>query len=198
MRATDEIQRNIEQYLKPFGLYYDRRKNFYKNEGKPRNKIISIPAMAQALMAVILQLPDTARGRPSSLLKKDDDYAKVFNAAYPIQVFRACIEFIRTAETHLVTDTSLSKEDRVNLKFYLAMHLAAILCKAAMPTPTQVKSLEGKTISNSELVDSLTVVKALYQKLGGDSNVAKGHQFRKQLLKLLEKQFPKKGAPPKK
>jgi len=49
LRATDKIQRDIEQYLRSFGLYYDRRKNSYKNEGKPIDKIISIPAMAQAL-----------------------------------------------------------------------------------------------------------------------------------------------------
>jgi len=65
LRATDKIQRDIEQYLRPFGLFYDRRKNSNKNEGKPLDKIVSIAAMAQALMAVVLQKPGTARARPS-------------------------------------------------------------------------------------------------------------------------------------
>jgi hypothetical protein len=95
LRATDEIQRNIEQYLKTFGLLLRSQKEFLQNEGKPRSKIISIPAMAQALMAIMLQVPDTARARPSSLLKKDEDYEKVFNETYPIQLFRACIELTR-------------------------------------------------------------------------------------------------------
>ncbi|MCL1488228.1 MAG: AIPR family protein [Marinobacter sp.] len=34
LRATDNIHRKIEDYLKPRGLFYDRRKNFYKNDGK--------------------------------------------------------------------------------------------------------------------------------------------------------------------
>ena len=43
LRATDKIHRDIEEYLRPRGLFYDRRKNYYRNEGKPRNKIVGIP-----------------------------------------------------------------------------------------------------------------------------------------------------------
>ena len=60
--ATDKIQRDIEDYLKSRGLFYDRRKNFYKNSGKPRDVIIDIPYLAQAVMAILLRRPDTARG----------------------------------------------------------------------------------------------------------------------------------------
>ena len=63
LRATDKIQRDIETALKSVGLFYDRRKNHYKNQDKPRNKIVSIPLMAQALMAVMLGRPDQARAR---------------------------------------------------------------------------------------------------------------------------------------
>jgi hypothetical protein len=31
LRATERIHRDIEEYLRPHGLFYDRRKNFYKN-----------------------------------------------------------------------------------------------------------------------------------------------------------------------
>lgn len=193
LRATDEIQRQIEQYLQPFGLYYDRRKNFYKNDGKPSSQIISIPLMAQALMAIMLQQPDTARARPSSLLKKDQDYERVFNSSYPIEVFRAVIELTRAAEAALASDASLSKEDRVNLKFYLALHLAASACKSAKPKPDQIKRLAGKTHA-SLIAASAPAVKTLYKKHGGDSNVAKGSVFREELLKQLESMFSRKKA----
>ena len=38
LRATDKIHRDIEEYLRPRGLFYDRRKNYYRNEGKPRGQ----------------------------------------------------------------------------------------------------------------------------------------------------------------
>jgi hypothetical protein len=86
LRATDPIHRDIEQYLRPFNLFYDRRKNFYKNEGRPINRIISIPQMAQGAMAVVLRRPDTARARPSSLIKRDEEYLRLLNPDYPIEV----------------------------------------------------------------------------------------------------------------
>ncbi len=42
LRSSDDIHRNIEDYLKTNGYFYDRKKNFYKNQGKPVSKIISI------------------------------------------------------------------------------------------------------------------------------------------------------------
>lgn len=194
LRATDEIQRHIEQYLQSFGLYYDRRKNFYKNEGRPSNKIVSIPSMAQALMTVLLQQPDTARARPSSLLKKDEDYARVFDSSYPIEVFRAAIDFTRVADETLAADSALSKEDRVNLKFYLALHLAASACKSSRPTAAQVKAIAGKELAPKMIANSASAVKSMYKKLGGDSNVAKGGQFREALQRQLDATYAKKVA----
>jgi hypothetical protein len=106
LRATDKIQRDIEEFLRPFGLFYDRRKNFYKNDGRPLDRIVSIPLMAQAVMAVLLQRPDTARARPSSLLKNDDDYAKIFTDGIDIHTYRACIGLVKTVENYPQGDRS--------------------------------------------------------------------------------------------
>lgn len=38
LRATDPIHWKIEMYFKGRGLYYDRRKNYYKNLGKKVRK----------------------------------------------------------------------------------------------------------------------------------------------------------------
>ena len=189
LRATDKIQRDIEQYLRPFGLFYDRRKNSHKNEGKPLDKIVSIPAMAQALMAVVLQRPGTARARPSSLLKKDEDYETVFSEHFPIEVFRASIELSRLVDAHLRADTTLSPEDRVNLKFYVAMYLAALASGVAKPTPDQIKTLAGNTINKSLLDEATAAVKGIYQQLGANALTAKGGEFGEKLTERLVVSF---------
>lgn len=79
LRATDQVHRQIEEYLKPRGLYYDRRKNFYKNDGKKPKEIISVPFISQCLMSTLMQKPDSARARPSTLLENDDSYSKLFH-----------------------------------------------------------------------------------------------------------------------
>lgn len=189
LRATDKIQRDIEQYLRPFGLFYDRRKNSHKNEGRPLDRIVGIPAMAQALMAVVLQKPGTARARPSSLLKKDEDYEKVFSESFPIEVFRASIELSRAAEAHLRGDATLSPEDRVNLKFYVAMYVAALAAGAATPTPAQIKGLAGATIDKAMLDKAAGVAKGVYQQLGGTALAAKGGELGEKLMEKLGTEF---------
>ena len=142
--------------------------------------------MAQALMAVVLQKPGTARGRPSSLLKKDEDYEKVFSASFPIEVFRASIELSRLAETHLKGDPTLTPEDRVNLKFYVAMYLAALSCGTAKPTPEQIKALARAPIDNAALKQAAEEVREVYQQLGGNGLIAKGSEFGEILIQRLE------------
>ena len=87
LRATDKVQRDIEEALKSSGVFYDRRKNFYKNQGKPADRIVGIPLMAQAVMTIILGKPNTARARPSSLIKSNEDYSKVFSEEYPLGLY---------------------------------------------------------------------------------------------------------------
>jgi hypothetical protein len=82
LRGMDVVHRNIEDHLKGFGLFYERRKNQYKNLGKNRSTIVTLSEMAQALMAAFLFRGGDARGRPNSLLKSDEDYQLLFSEAY--------------------------------------------------------------------------------------------------------------------
>lgn len=70
LRATDTIHRQIEDFMRPRGLYYDRRKNYYKNEGRKPKDIISVSFLAQCLMSVLTQKPDFARGSPINSIRK--------------------------------------------------------------------------------------------------------------------------------
>jgi len=98
LRATDKIHRDIDEYLLPKGYFYDRRKNFYKNSGKPQKKILTIPFVAQSVMACALTNPSNARARPSSLLKSDDSYSRIFNAVYPLDIYWKCPVIVREVE----------------------------------------------------------------------------------------------------
>lgn len=178
LRATDQIHRDIEQYLKPFGLYYDRRKNFYKNEGKPISRIISIPQMAQAVMAIVLKRPDTARARPSSLLKAEEEYLSLFNLKYPIELYRACAELLKSTEVFLSEHKDmLSIADKNNEKFYVAMATAQEALGCGDPKPDLIASLAGKLIDGAWLENAYQVVKKEYKTYGSSDQVAKGPEL---------------------
>ncbi|MDQ3009241.1 MAG: AIPR family protein [Acidobacteriota bacterium] len=182
LRATETIHRDIEEYFKPFGLFYDRRKNFYKNDGKPIDKIVGIPQLAQSVMAIVLQRPDDARARPSSLLKKDDDYEKVFSTEYPIEVYYFCANLMKKAEIFVRSDVAgLDERERTNLRFYLAMYASCILAKRASPSRKDLASLSASLADENLLLDCLSPVHSIYQKLGASDQVAKGTEFLSQL-----------------
>src|SRR5208337_3937610 len=98
LRATDKIHRDIEEYLYPEGFYYDRRKNYYKNIGKPIKKILGIPFVAQSVMACALSDPASARARPSSLIRREEDYKRIFNEGYPLDIYLKCPLIVRYIE----------------------------------------------------------------------------------------------------
>lgn len=185
LHATDEIHRSIEEHLKPFELFYDRRKNQYKNEGKPLEKIISIPLMAQAVMSILLQRPDNARARPSSLLKKESDYSNIFSISYPIGLYRICAIVIKKIETMLRAHTDLESSDRNNLRFYVAMKLGTVITRSKKPTPEHLSKVDAVQITDEIVIECIESVVEIYKKLGGGARLAKGTKLVSALKELL-------------
>ncbi len=178
LRATDKIQRDIEAALKSVGLFYDRRKNYYKNEGKPRDRIVSIPLMAQSVMSVILGRPDSARARPSSLIKSDQEYSRVFSDKYPIGVYTKMAELVRRVDLALKKETEIRARDRANLRFYVLFWLAVVLIKCLEPRPSDIARLDVKSVKETEVGSAIHEVRKLYKKLGENDQVAKGSELR--------------------
>ena len=181
LRATDSIHRNIEEFLRQKGLFYDRRKNYYKNEGKPRSRIVGIPFLAQAVMAIVLRQPNQARARPSSLLKSDENYKRVFNLSYPIELYYVCAEAMRRIEAHLrKPDSGVSSEHRNNLRFYVAMH--AVAGVTGHPDPTKIANFDISSLNKDVIQASIEFVEPKYLQLGGNDQVSKGTSLLEAIL----------------
>lgn len=190
LRATDKIHRDIEEYLSPFGVYYDRRKNSQKNLGRPIERIISIQMLAQSMMAIALQRPNDARARPSTLLKKDDDYKQLFSSDHPIGIYLVAAKTIKTVQSNLRSREDLAQKDRANLLFYVAMHVAASLAQKAAPSITDLSAINVDALTDKALADSFGIVNIIYDELGASDQVAKGTQFLIKLKQKLSDQYP--------
>ena len=123
LRATDAIHRDIETFLQDRGFYYERRKNQYKNQEKPADRIVSMPYLAQAVTAIVRRSPEMARAHPTSLLKKEHDYTQIFSKDYPLDVFLACIQARRTVENFLRASGSAASTGfaRDDIRHHLTM-----------------------------------------------------------------------------
>lgn len=190
LRSTDRIHRNIEDYLKIKGLFYDRRKNFYKNQGKPRTKIISVQQMAQALMAIVLYKPDTARARPSTLLNNDDQYGTIFNEKNPIEIYYSVIKVLKDIDDYFKKTPNLQK-DRANLIFYVAYASVCEALNKAEPSINEIKEVEKK-VTESHIIEAVKQVKTEFSNLGATDKVAKGGELIEALKNYYKNKFPLK------
>ncbi len=67
LKANDNIQQNIEQYLLEKEIYYERRVNYYKNQGKKNT--ISIQKLFQLYCSQILFKPSQVKTNPKSMFQ---------------------------------------------------------------------------------------------------------------------------------
>ncbi|AWZ03335.1 AIPR protein [Streptomyces sp. ICC1] len=151
LHATDDNQRKIEAFFLEHDWFYDRRKNYYRNLGKPANRIIGIPLLAQALAAMGFSEPHSARSRPSSLLKSPSNYRKYFSTTTPLPVYLWLARQQRVVDEFLANDVHPS--ERTDLRFHLAMLSAAELLGSAVHNPQQLRKLSEQESHSDE--DSL-------------------------------------------
>jgi len=93
----DQLQRNIESYLLDHGWFYERRSNFYRNLGKPGDRILSIHQLGTAVRALAFRTPRTAERR-QKWLRDDNSYLQVFNPAWPLSLYLGCAVVLRSVE----------------------------------------------------------------------------------------------------
>ena len=185
LKSTGELHRDIEDFLKQHGLYYDRRKNYHKNLGRPRKSIISIPHLAQAVMAIALREPDNARGRPSTLLKRESDYSRVFSPSYSFPLYLFCILLIRKVEEGLRNlELGLVARDINNLKFHVALLVANRMTGKRNPSTEELSSLANRQFDDTLIAECARHVLEVFRVLGGTDQVAKGPEFARRIKKL--------------
>ncbi|MFF1808995.1 AIPR family protein [Streptomyces sp. NPDC058251] len=161
LRATDEVQRNIENYFLTQGWYYDRRKGYYKNDGKDPSKIVSIQFVGASITAMGLARPDKARGKPSSLLKNDEDYKLVFNSSIDLEIYLWAARLQRQVDNFILSEAAEADvSQKSNLKFHLSMLIVERLYGAPIRGPQQLRRL---ALGNSK-VDDLEV-KGIFENL---------------------------------
>lgn len=186
LRATDNIQRDIEDYLRSQGFYYDRRKNYYKNEGKPISKIISITYLAQSVISILLKRPNDARARPSSLLKEDANYYTIFDVNHLMSLYFKCIQILKRMEFYLTsTFTGISSREVNDFKFHLAMYSALLLANNPKATPDDILALNLDEFTVDFLNGCHSVVSEVYSEIGSGSYYSS--KDRQSVVKLLER-----------
>lgn len=185
LRSTDPIHRQIEMYFKSRGLYYDRRKNYYKNQGKKANEIVSIGFLGQCLISLFLSKPNYARARPSTLLSNDDYYKQLYVDNTDLELFYRSASLGKKVEKYIKSTSEYAQAVKSDILFYVVYTVVALAVHSPNISAEAFKSLDMGIFDDASIERAAQLVLGLYQKLGGNNKVAKGSE----LLERLQMQI---------
>ncbi|EPB4201220.1 TPA: AIPR family protein [Yersinia enterocolitica] len=186
LRATDAIHRDIEDFMKPRGLFYDRRKNYYKNEGKKPTEIISLAFLAQCVMSITLQKPDFARARPSTLLEDNSSYSKLYSKTNDVKSYYISGYIGKNVESLLKDKVDVSISDKNNIKFYIVYSVAALVTKNFRPGFRSLSNVSVDDFTQDIYDDAYSMVYSLYNLMGGGDKLSKGRDLMTKLMAEME------------
>lgn len=101
LNATDRIQRDIEHILERSGWYYERRKNYYKNIGKPAERFVTPLSLAISVICFLKRAPNVAGRLRQKFMRNQASYESVFNSRTPLTIWPKLAEFIKWSESSL-------------------------------------------------------------------------------------------------
>lgn len=197
LRATDRIHFDIEDRLKLYDLFYDRKKGKYRRLRKPIASIVSIRALAQAVMSIYLQRPDDARARPKSLLTDKDVYPKLFADSHNRDLFVACISIDRQVHGFLaettIEEAKLTRDEQRNIRYYVDSIVGCELLRRFVPDAESIASVVAQCVGPlpAEMLQyAATTAMSIYRQEGGTDNAAKNKNMWISLASVLNQRYP--------
>ncbi|MFC7532835.1 AIPR family protein [Actinoplanes sp. GCM10030250] len=161
LRATDRVQRLIEDFLAERNLYYERRRRYYFNQNKPVDRIVSIDEMGQAVLSILVQTPHIARISPGKIFDPEI-YDTAFQSSWDLATYGACIDILREADDYLTIKEGLSAAD--DYRYHLAMLLGMAQTGKETPDSKDIAHLIDRGFPHSLAGDLLLIIKDEYAK----------------------------------
>lgn len=185
LRVTDTIHLQIEMYFKNRGLYYDRRKNQYKNLKKKSKDIVSVSFLAQCLITIILKKPDFARARPSTLLTDDDTYEELYGTNIDLEVYYKAALLGKKVQNNLRNTLTMTPAERSDILFYLLYAVVASVLNKREISFNDIKSMDIEKIDDKLIDEMKEKIFNKYKQLGGNGRVAKSSSFIQEIDDIL-------------
>ncbi len=102
LSATDKIQRDIEEILYSNGWYYERRRNYYKNIGKPIDRFIEPQFLAQGVVALVRKSPNLASRLKPRFMRDPLSYESIFSDRFPVEIWPKIASLMKLIDTKLL------------------------------------------------------------------------------------------------
>ena len=177
LRVTDPIHLQIEMYFKSRGLFYDRRKNYYKNQGRKPAEIVGVSFLAQCLITIFLKKPDYARARPSTLLNDEKTYNELYEKNNDLEVFYRVAVLGKRIQKNVRRVSDYSTAEKSDILYYVLYAVIADVLNKKNITPSDIKDLDMDSVTDSIIENIRNRVYEIYKQHGGNGRVAKSAEF---------------------
>lgn len=174
LSATDKIQRDIEAILEQHNWFYERRKNYYKNIGKPKERFIDPLLLAVAMVALARKSPQLAGRLKSRFMRDAVSKDAVFSEQLPILIWPKIASIMKKVD-YALTENRRPKSS--NGRRGLASWRGAVaLCAVAEKFGTfdysvsDLLGLDDMCISKNRIIEIFDLLTAtLVQASGAES-----------------------------
>ncbi len=186
LRVTDPIHLQIEMYFKSRGLFYDRRKNYYKNQGHKPAEIVGVSFLAQCLITIFLKKPDYARARPSTLLNDEKTYNELYEKNSDLEVFYRVALLGKKIQKNVRSGSDYSSAEKSDILYYVLYAVIADVLGKRNITPADIKNLDMDSVTDTLIEDIRNRVYEIYKQHGGNGRVAKSAKFIQYIDNMLD------------
>ncbi|MEM7549807.1 MAG: AIPR family protein [Bacteroidota bacterium] len=179
LHATDKIQRDIEDVLKRNDLYYERRTNFYKNQGLSSDLLITPLYIASGYVNLILKSADQASRLKSRFMRSESSYERVFSESTDLNVWPKIAFVLKSTDNFLEIMRPVGagggerflKSKRQFLSFLTVSRLLASFNFSAM----DLVQLDLNRYTNDELRISWNLMESLNSESGYRPKIQKSY-----------------------
>lgn len=127
LTATDKIQRDIEDILLRHEWYYERRRNYYKNVDKPRERFVDPLFLAVAVVALVRKAPHSASRLKTRFMRDSESYLSVFSDRLPILIWPKLVSIMKQVDVAIAGQLPRRKsENRLRAGWRGAVALASV------------------------------------------------------------------------
>lgn len=135
--STEPVQQYIEDRLRFYDLFYDRKKGRCRRLKRPIKKIVGMKDLIRSVIAIHLRKPDQATGRPETFTKNNQ--ASVFPKDMAGDVYVACVLLDRKVQNYLAS-TSLPINEKRSMRCYVGMFAMSELTRKSVPMDDDIVS----------------------------------------------------------
>ena len=166
--ATDDVQRNIEEIMKQKNLYYERRLNYYLNQGVDREYIFDIMYLAAGYIALVYKEPEYASRLKRKLLTKSEKYDLIFNTQTSLLIWPQISIVLRKVDKRLsdllnrAADFSYSNNRLKKTRYIVSILVLTRVFKNFNFTVTDLLERDVNQVTNQMINDTWQFVSKYY------------------------------------